>query len=265
MKVRLAFSVAAHLEPEILIIDEVLAVGDAEFQKKCLGKMGDMAGSGRTVLFVSHNMAAVQSLCQRAILLENGRCVQDGSPNHIIGTYLQTIAEITHFPLDQREDRKGTGNIRFTAIGLCNKDREVVPSFVCGEDAVLVLHFENYTSGDLRNLVVNIGLDNQMDQRIALLSNEITGDDFATVSADMDRVEVVIPRMPLKPGRYKFTLFGRVNGIIADWIHNAGFFDVEPGDYYGSGRLPPMVQGDFMINHQFSLPGSVPVAKASLS
>jgi lipopolysaccharide transport system ATP-binding protein len=90
MKARLAFAVAAHLEPDILIVDEVLAVGDAEFQKKCMGKMGDAARSGRTVLFVSHNMAAVESLCDRAIWLDEGKCVADGPPSEVISRYLTT-------------------------------------------------------------------------------------------------------------------------------------------------------------------------------
>lgn len=88
MYVRLAFAVAAHLEPEILLVDEVLAVGDAEFQKKCLGKMGQVAKEGRTILFVSHNMAAIESLCSRAILLKNGRKFQSGKPSPIIGQYV---------------------------------------------------------------------------------------------------------------------------------------------------------------------------------
>jgi lipopolysaccharide transport system ATP-binding protein len=92
MYVRLAFAVAAHLEPEILLVDEVLAVGDAAFQKKCLGKMGDVAKEGRTVLFVSHNMAAVRALCSRAVLLQSGRRIHDGSPTTVISQYFQTLS-----------------------------------------------------------------------------------------------------------------------------------------------------------------------------
>src|SRR5205814_2209417 len=93
MYVRLAFAVAAHLEPEILVIDEVLAVGDAAFQKKCLGKMGDVAKAGRTVLFVSHNMAAVQTLCSRVVLLEEGRVVANGDPAPVLARYMQRGGE----------------------------------------------------------------------------------------------------------------------------------------------------------------------------
>jgi lipopolysaccharide transport system ATP-binding protein len=92
MYVRLAFAVAAHLEPEILIVDEVLAVGDAAFQKKCLGKMGDVAKEGRTVLFVSHNMVAVQSLCSRAIRLQDGKAIEDGEAGQVVSDYLKTFS-----------------------------------------------------------------------------------------------------------------------------------------------------------------------------
>src|SRR5262249_2848407 len=95
MYMRLAFSVAAHLEPEILIIDEVLAVGDAAFQNKCLGKMGTVAGEGRTVLFVSHNMTALQSLCSRAIWLNGGELKMDGPASSVVTKYLQSSAQLT--------------------------------------------------------------------------------------------------------------------------------------------------------------------------
>jgi lipopolysaccharide transport system ATP-binding protein len=88
MKVRLAFSVAAHLEPELLIVDEVLAVGDADFQRKCLDKMEDVGQQGRTVLFVSHNMAAISRLCQRAIWLEEGRVIEDGPAHQVVASYM---------------------------------------------------------------------------------------------------------------------------------------------------------------------------------
>ena len=105
MYVRLAFAVAAHLEPEILIVDEVLAVGDAEFQRKCMGKMGDVAGQGRTVLFVSHNMGAVQTLCQRAVLMERGRVKQIGSSREVVAEYLKASDAAACTPLAERRDR----------------------------------------------------------------------------------------------------------------------------------------------------------------
>jgi lipopolysaccharide transport system ATP-binding protein len=116
MYVRLAFAVAAHLEPEILLVDEVLAVGDAAFQKKCLGKMEDVAREGRTVLFVSHNMAAVENLCQRGIVLDEGRIVYIGQTKEAISYYLNSLAQIGSTPLRFRTDRRGTGELRVVNI-----------------------------------------------------------------------------------------------------------------------------------------------------
>jgi lipopolysaccharide transport system ATP-binding protein len=119
MYVRLAFAVAAHLEPEILVVDEVLAVGDAEFQKKCLGKMGDVAQKGRTVLFVSHNMAAVQSLCKKALQLESGHIVQTGDSKSVVSTYLASSGKISSAMV--WDDKSGPGNheIKLRAISVC--------------------------------------------------------------------------------------------------------------------------------------------------
>jgi lipopolysaccharide transport system ATP-binding protein len=113
MRARLAFAVAAHLEPDILIVDEVLAVGDAEFQKKCMGKMGESARSGRTVLFVSHNMAAVESLCSRVIWLDGGRCRADGPPSEVISQYLTTsFSALTERNWPDPEDAPGNDRVR---------------------------------------------------------------------------------------------------------------------------------------------------------
>eukprot|EP00752_Nemacystus_decipiens_P013584 g12042.t1 len=117
MYVRLAFGVAAHLDPEILIIDEVLAVGDAEFQRKCLGKMKDVAGAGRTVVFVSHNMAMVQSLCSRGIYLKGGQLVEDGPVKETLACYASAASDVVdERPLGDREDREGGDRMRATHI-----------------------------------------------------------------------------------------------------------------------------------------------------
>jgi lipopolysaccharide transport system ATP-binding protein len=123
MYVRLAFAVAAHLEPEILVVDEVLAVGDAEFQKKCLGKMGEVATAGRTVLFVSHNMAAVQSLCRTAFQLESGRIVQTGDSKNVVSEYLSGSGRNTSVMVWQDESAPGNQDISLKSIGVYADDR----------------------------------------------------------------------------------------------------------------------------------------------
>src|SRR6266705_778715 len=116
MYLRLAFAVAAHLEPEILLVDEVLAVGDVAFQRKCIGKMGDVARQGRTILFVSHNMAAVESLCSTAYLLENGRLVESGMTKTVVDAYFSSIPALSNTPLVLRPDGEGNVSFRFTDI-----------------------------------------------------------------------------------------------------------------------------------------------------
>ena len=125
MQLRLAFSVAAHLEPEILIIDEVLAVGDLAFQEKCLGRMETVAGEGRTVLFVSHNLTAVSNLCPRSMLLESGAKVAEGPTREVIETYVRSVVRETGTLLTERTDRGGTGGLRFTEVAFESGGRVV--------------------------------------------------------------------------------------------------------------------------------------------
>lgn len=129
MYVRLAFAVAAHLEPEILVVDEVLAVGDAEFQKKCLGKMGDVASAGRTVLFVSHNMQAIVTLCSRAILLNKGSVVMDGDPVEVSEHYINYGAEDLSEMHWNFENSPGSDAVRLKLVRVCNNDEETIGSF----------------------------------------------------------------------------------------------------------------------------------------
>ena len=143
MYVRLAFAVAAHLDPEILVVDEVLAVGDAEFQKKCLGKMGDVSKKeGRTVLFVSHNMAAVRQLCTRGIVLENGCVSFVGTAENSIEKYLTVNSNFVRKPLSQREDRTGNGMIRFTNVILRNANGIPVSEAFAGQYLKIEVHMD---------------------------------------------------------------------------------------------------------------------------
>jgi lipopolysaccharide transport system ATP-binding protein len=252
MYVRLAFSVAAHLEPEILIVDEVLAVGDTEFQKKCLGKMHDVASKqGRTVLFVSHNMAAVDSLCGSALLLVEGRCVAQGRTAVVVQEYLHDMSRVSATPLGKRTDRSGSGAVRFVSASLEGHSGSKASAFQCGAEATLHLVAENRTKEKLRGFHIALGIDNEIGQRVALLNSVLVGADMSGLLAGYGSVRAVIPRMALIPGRYRVTIFATVNGIIADWIKDAIGFDVEPGDYYGTGQLPEQGQGLFVLDHRF--------------
>ena len=252
MYVRLAFAVAAHLDPQILIIDEVLAVGDAAFQRKCVGRMEDVSSKeGRTILFVSHNMVTVENLCSRGILLEAGRLVGDGPAHDIVSRYLRQSAEASRTSLRDRSDRQGSGEVRFSSVTLRNAAGEEVKTFRTGEPATLSLEFARQRRDVLRDMHVVIAFDGHLGEKITILSSELSGTKLDQVPPDANCVDVIIDRLPLMPGRYGFALYAALSGVVADWIQNAGFFDVEPGDFYRSGHAPPP-QGQFLVDCRFA-------------
>jgi lipopolysaccharide transport system ATP-binding protein len=254
MYVRLAFSVAAHLEPEILVVDEVLAVGDAEFQKKCLGKMQDVATrQGRTILFVSHNMAAIESMCNSALLLVQGQCAIKRDTPTVVQEYLRDLSRVSAIPLGEQTERSGSGEVRFLSFAPEGPLGSNISAFQCGADATLSFVIENRTDQVLRNLSVAFGLDNEMGHRVALLDTGLIGSDLFSIAPGRANVRVFIPKMPLMPGRYSVTIFSTVNGVIVDWIKNAVMFDVEAGDYYGTGRLPSHEEGMVLLEYRFKV------------
>jgi lipopolysaccharide transport system ATP-binding protein len=248
MYVRLAFAVAAHLEPEILLVDEVLAVGDAAFQKKCLGKMGDVARTGRTVVFVSHNMAAIQNLCTVAHLLSGGELVESGEVNDVIERYLKDVAEHELHPLNDRSDREGTGKLAFTeflAAGSADN-----PSVVCGAPARFEIRYRG--TAPLKNVHISMGFYNPYGEGALYVSNELVGKFFDEIAAEGVFV-CDFERFPLLPGTYTMNLYCTVNGIVADWVKTAARVTVEDGDFYGSGKLPPKGYGSVAVPHNWSV------------
>lgn len=250
MYVRLAFAVAAHLEPEILVVDEVLAVGDAEFQKKCLGKMGEVARAGRTVLLVSHQMTLVDRLCTSALLLASGKVARRGPVEEALRDYLASTEKLSMIQLSDRRDRQGNGALRFMGFTMRNGQDEAIHSAACGAPVSFVLEFSVAGGRPLRNVRLAMGVDSELGQRLLVLSTHLAAADFTELPPDADRVIIKVPRLALAPGRYRFTLFCSVGGDIADWIKNAGSFDVEGGDYYGTGQAPQHGQGQLLMDHE---------------
>ena len=251
MYVRLAFAVAAHLEPEILIVDEVLAVGDAEFQQKCLGKMGDVARSGRTVLFVSHQMAAVQNLCSSALLLEGGRVAARGAVNEVLEQYLSGSPEL--IDLSTITHRQGTGAIRFRGVTLKNEAGRSVNGFSCGPPGVFELSLT--CAAAVRNVRLGVGIEDHLGYRVTTLGTHLGGEDIPELPPGEHVITATLPRVSLGPGRYGLTLFASVNGETADWLQNTGSFWVDAGNFYGNGQLPPPGprQGVVLVDHQFEV------------
>ncbi len=241
MQVRLGFAVAATLETEILVVDEVLAVGDAAFQRKCLAKMGDASHEGRTVLFVSHNMAAVETLCESGILLARGEVITRGMAGDVVSEYLRRTEAEQPDELADRPDRKGTGQVRV---------QSVTTRLRTGSASELRLRYE--ARSRLRNVVVNLGLFTMRREGVLFLSNEVSGDQFEEIPTSGDLV-CRFDVSSLLPGRQTMNVYCTVNGVIADWIVDAITFDVSEGDFYGTGRLPPQGYGHVLVPYTWSV------------
>ena len=171
MYVRLAFAVAAHLEPEILLVDEVLAVGDVEFQKKCLGKMKDVGQQGRTVLFVSHSIATLQSLCQRGIFMQQGKVVVDDTIERSINAYLQTLEQNAACAIEERTDRQGRGQIRLKKIEIFTPGDVPAATLITGMPAHFVFHVSEVKPG----LSCVFHIFDERGMTIASFNSSITG------------------------------------------------------------------------------------------
>jgi len=253
MYVRLAFSVAAHLEPEILLIDEVLAVGDIGFQKKCLNKMEDVSQSGRTILFVSHNMNTIQKLCEKSILLNDGKIQNMGSTNDIIDVYLSEMDElVTETSLAQRKDRKGNGSLQFTNVTFENLLGEIIKHPSSGEDIRIILDYE-CKDKILMNVLVSLELLSN-GLRFAHFDTYLTNQNFKEIPLK-GRFILTIPKLPLMPGGYSITLYSTSNMIQTDWIKDAAFLHVKDGRYFKSGSIPPNHAAKILIDHYWDVNG----------
>lgn len=238
MYVRLAFAVAAHLEPEILLVDEVLAVGDAAFQKKCLGKMSDVARHGRTVIFVSHNTAAMLNLCDRGILIDRGRIVADAPIEPVIQQYLKGLRTVTPWDLSTFEDRQGKGRVRFTRVRFEDDQGNIVEHGVSGRPLVIALDYHAESGQPLPNCRASVTFFDGLGQVLFNCSSELVIQDPITLKPE-GTLRCLIPQLPLSQNQYLLTLFLEVNHEVEDWILNAVELDVIDGDFYGTGRLYP--------------------------
>ncbi|CAG0942913.1 partial Teichoic acids export ATP-binding protein TagH, partial [Candidatus Brocadiaceae bacterium] len=222
MYVRLAFAVAAHLEPEILLVDEVLAVGDAAFQKKCLGKMGDVAKEGRTVLFVSHNMAAVTGLCEKVIILDYGSIVATENPSTAIHTYLKLFSTESE-SLFKGVKRRGEGPIQFSLFHLEAANGDKLDHLISGEPVNLVIGYESHKE-QVRNVGVSIVIYSGEGIRLTNLWNEYhMGEPFDSIPGSGNFI-CKLDKVPFRTGRYIIELFCSVDDKISDWIEQAAFF-----------------------------------------
>jgi lipopolysaccharide transport system ATP-binding protein len=239
MYVRLAFAVAAHLETEILILDEVLAVGDVDFQNKCLGKMQEVTGNhGKTVLFVSHNISYVSSLCNKGIYLDKGIMKTAGPVDEVIRAYTFTSAKtIEMVPLKDRNDRSGTGSVRVVDYSVHDAHGNPIQSVLSGQDIIFRFRILVHLPG-LRNLDFGLSMKDSADHSIFVLYSGYQKVYFDYPEPGEYTLECKISDFPFSKGRYKIGARVLVQNLEADWIHDGvGFINVESGDFYSTGSF----------------------------
>ena len=241
MRVRLAFAVAAHLEPEILLIDEVLAVGDAAFQQKCLGKIGEVSRAGRTVLFVSHSAAAIESLCTRGVVMEHGRVAFDGTQSEAIDFYAASRAGLST-DLAARTDRKGSGEVRITGIEIRNAAGAVASAVRSGEDVEIALRFERRAAVLFPRLAVELHVVTHLGAPVFTQANWLGGHVFGDLP-ERGTLVCKLPRLPLPSGTFGIGFHvcaeERSRHDPLDEMDHATELHVESGDFFGTGKVPP--------------------------
>lgn len=250
MYMRLAFAVAAHLEPEILLIDEVLAVGDAAFQKKCLGKMNDIAQAGRTVIFVSHTMGAIQALCSRAILLRNGQVFSDGAVMETVAAYLNLLEQKPEQDLLTRNDRYGSGDIKLAQVDITIPNHSDASVLITGQPARFAFLVTDASPGTHCSFTIYDQLGQPVtyfDTTIHSIYDVVEGGPDKIFTCELDELSLI-------PGRYRINAAITHNGELQDHLEAAAFFDVELGDLRGRLVPPDSGYGSIIIPHRWIKP-----------
>jgi lipopolysaccharide transport system ATP-binding protein len=241
MYVRLAFAIAAHLEPEILIVDEVLAVGDFEFQKKCLGKIKDVvANQGRTVLFVSHNIAAIGSLCPRGLVLNKGNLDFIGLVDSAINIYLALSRSHNSTPISKRIDRTGSGEalvVNITINGIRDGEHTMVNS---GDKLIAIIEVK--TEKMIEKILPGLNLSNALNQRIATFWSGFIGGNIR-LQPGINRLMLQIDHLDLSPGEYSYSITLGLEGDTIDSVENAGIIQVLAPIGWSPGRFPTIDHG----------------------
>ena len=241
MVVRLAFSVSAHLEPDILLVDEVLAVGDLSFQQQAINKMSEKISSGRTIFFVSHQLTMVEKLCKRCLLIEDGRLVMDDITSKVIKKYLSSNK------ISKREDltnaeRIGDKSVLVNQIVL-NDNHEIIAS---GKILTVDVYYKSKIK-DLKNhnCFMSISFKSSLHQRLFLISTKLINYEEKNWPQD-GIIRFEIPKLNLASGTYSIDMMFTVDMVRADWIQDAIIFHVDPSDYYNTGNIPASGYGNFL-------------------
>lgn len=245
MYLRLGFAVAAHIEPDILIVDEVLAVGDAAFQAKCMGKVGELVSEGRTVLLVSHQLPVVQKLCTRAILIRDGMVAANGAPHSVIGEHLRAMERWSGVAIETRTDRGGRGNARISQIDI---NGSAGPTLVCGGAACFDFHVDR----NAEPMSCSFTIYDELGDGITSFdtTNPGSSDAIGREGARLFRCE--IDALPLRPGRYRLNVaLTSHHGVVEDHLEGACSFEVLPGLFSGREAISAPGYGRVEVAHRW--------------
>lgn len=239
MYVRIAFAVAAHLDPEILLVDEVLAVGDQSFQRKCLGKMGEVARGGRTVVLVSHNLPSIESLCSSCILVDAGSIAKRGSPTSVIGDYFGSYAQSDcgRNSLVAHRGRLKNSRPIMKSVSIGSGDKTPVSAVRMGAAVSIAVEFESKTEPLCP--VLGVVVKTSQGWPVFGLNNRFIGGYRFDDPVDSGTITCRINQIPLTPGRYIVDLYFGDHHQDLDAVFEAITFDVVPSDVFGTGRIPP--------------------------
>jgi lipopolysaccharide transport system ATP-binding protein len=246
MQVRLAFAVSAHLEPDILLVDEVLAVGDAAFQKKCLGRMGEAASQGRTVLFVSHNMAVIKALCRRGILLERGQVSFDGPIDQAISRYLGNLERAMNVHVADRTDRAGWETVRLAEI-VIRGGADGGEMLSTGAPAEFVFELDDAHPSTTCSFTIH----DDLGHPVATFSSATASPEDVVAASAPTRFVCAIDELPLLPARYRIDVELWAQGHLQDGLQSAAVFDVEQGVLAGRPVSADEGQGNVAIRHRW--------------
>lgn len=256
MRLRLGFAVAAHLDPDILIVDEVLAVGDATFQRKCINAMEGLRGGGRTVLFVSHNMAAVENLCTRVVWIDGGRVRQDGPAHEVIRSYMGAHATGDGGSSDLRDfpARRGTGSVLCTGVSFLDEHRQ--PRLITRSGDRLIIRMDFLVKESLANLTFGYRLTSELGSLVTETSTRVHDIEIPALAIGPGHIDLDITALNLAPGRYFLTAgVASIGGATHDVLENCARLDVEPGQIYGTGRIVDSTYGSVYFPQHWSLDG----------
>lgn len=266
MYVRLAFSVAAHLEPEILLVDEVLSVGDVAFQKKCLGKMNQVRQSGRTILFVSHNMATIENLCPRSMVFREGKIAFVGPSKDAAKFYLQSMienesasdGELTDNHWQNPEHRRHRSKqtvISYTGVEFLDSEKQTVQFIRSGEPLVIRLRYHAHEDG-IRP-IFGISLETESGTVISRVSTWLCGVDVPVLRSGDGFIDLCLDSVNLMPGRYFLSVWvGAMGPVVYDSVERGIAIRVEESDFYGSGRTSQDKSVIMMLRCHWELFGS---------